>query len=86
VESLDRVSRQNPWDALPIFQQIINAGVTMVTLFDAKVYSREDLRKNPIKILESLFVMIRANEESETKSGEARLRGSPNDAGWPRGP
>src|SRR5579871_3978033 len=37
VESLDRVSRQNPWDALPIFQLIINSGVTIATLFDGKV-------------------------------------------------
>jgi DNA invertase Pin-like site-specific DNA recombinase len=68
VENLDRLSRQNPWDAFPIFQQIIGAGVTVVTLFDNKVYSQADLRANPMKILESLFVMVRANEESETKS------------------
>jgi DNA invertase Pin-like site-specific DNA recombinase len=68
VENLDRVSRQNPWDAFPILQQIINAGVVIVTLFDGKVYSQADMRANPMRILESLFVMIRANEESETKS------------------
>lgn len=68
VESLDRVTRQDPWDALPLFQQIINGGVTIVTLQDGKTYSREEMRANPIRILESLFVMIRANEESATKS------------------
>jgi DNA invertase Pin-like site-specific DNA recombinase len=68
VESLDRVTRQDPWDALPLFQQIINAGVTIVTLQDGKTYSREEMRANPMRILESLFVMIRANEESATKS------------------
>jgi DNA invertase Pin-like site-specific DNA recombinase len=68
VESLDRVSRQNPWDALPIFQLIINSGVTIATLFDGKVYDAAGMRENPMRILESLFVMIRANEESETKS------------------
>jgi DNA invertase Pin-like site-specific DNA recombinase len=68
VENLDRLSRQNPWDAFPLFQQIIGAGVTVVTLFDNKVYSQADLRANPMRILESLFVMVRANEESETKS------------------
>lgn len=68
VESLDRVSRQNPWDALALFAQIINAGVTMVTLFNGKSYSQEDIRANSFLIMESLFVMIRANEESETKS------------------
>lgn len=68
VESLDRVSRQNPWDALPIFQQILNAGITIVTLFDGKTYSQADMKTNPMKIMESLFVMVRANEESETKA------------------
>ena len=68
VESLDRVSRQDPWDALLIFQQIVNSGVTIITLQDKKIYSREEMRQNPLRILESLFVMIRANEESETRS------------------
>lgn len=72
VESLDRVSRQNPWDALPIFQQIINAGVILVTLFDEKRYEAEEIRKNPFRIMESLFVMVRAHEESETKSRRLR--------------
>ena len=68
VESLDRVSRQNPWEALPILQQIINAEIVVCTLFNEKVYSLDDMRKNPMAILESLFVMIRASEESEVKS------------------
>jgi DNA invertase Pin-like site-specific DNA recombinase len=68
VENLDRVSRQDPWDAMPVFQQIINSGVTIVTVQDGRVWSREELRANPIRIMESLFVMIRANEESATKS------------------
>lgn len=68
VENLDRMSRQDPWDALPTFQQIINAGVSIVTVQDGRVWSREELRANPIRIMESLFVMIRANEESATKS------------------
>ena len=68
VESLDRVSRQNPWEALPILQQIINAEIVVCTLFNEKVYSLDDMRKNPMAILESLFVMIRASEECETKS------------------
>jgi DNA invertase Pin-like site-specific DNA recombinase len=68
VESLDRVSRQDPWDALPIFQLIINAGVTIVTLQDGRVWSREEMRANQFRLFESLFVMVRAHEESATKS------------------
>lgn len=68
VENLDRMSRASPWDAMPIFQQIINAGVTIVTLQDDRVWSRAEMQDNPFRIFESLMVMIRANEESATKS------------------
>lgn len=68
VENLDRVSRASPWDAMPIFQQIINAGITIVTLQDGRAWSEAELRENPFRIFESLMVMIRANQESETKS------------------
>ena len=68
VENLDRMSRASPWDAMPIFQQIINAGVTIVTLQDCRVWSRAEMQDNPFRIFESLMVMIRANEESATKS------------------
>jgi DNA invertase Pin-like site-specific DNA recombinase len=68
VESFDRISRMDPWEAMPVFQQNINAGITIVTLQDEKTWSRETIRGNPLRILESLFVMIRAHEESATKS------------------
>lgn len=68
VENLDRMSRANPWEAMPIFQQIINAGINIVTLQDQRIWSREVLRDQPYRIFESLLVMIRANEESATKS------------------
>jgi DNA invertase Pin-like site-specific DNA recombinase len=68
VENLDRISRQNPWEAMPLFQTLINSGITIVTLQDGKVWSRDELRENPYRIMESIIVMIRANEESATKS------------------
>jgi DNA invertase Pin-like site-specific DNA recombinase len=72
VENLDRVSRAEPWDPFPVFQQIINAGITIVTLIDGKVWSREAIRANPFTIMESLIGMIRAHEESEVKSKRVR--------------
>jgi len=68
IESFDRLSRMDPWDALPIFQEIVNAGITIVTLQDNKEWSREAIRGNPWRILESLIVMMRAHEESAIKS------------------
>jgi DNA invertase Pin-like site-specific DNA recombinase len=68
VEGFDRLSRMDPWEAFPIFQEIVNGGITIVTLQDGKVWDRPSLRANPYRIFESLFVMVRANEESATKS------------------
>lgn len=68
VEGLDRLSRADPIDAQAQLTQIINAGVTVVTAGDGKQYSREKLKANPMDIIYSVLVMVRANEESETKS------------------
>lgn len=72
VENLDRMSRQEPWEALPTFQQIINGGITIVTLQDGRTWNKAELRQNPFRIMESLMVMIRANEESATKARRLR--------------
>lgn len=68
VESFDRLSRMDPWEALPVFQEIINAGITIVTLQDGREWNREGIRANPFRIMESLLVMMRAHEESQTKA------------------
>ncbi|BBF94485.1 recombinase family protein [Blastochloris tepida] len=68
VESFDRISRMDPWEALPIFQEIINAGITIVTLADGREWTLEIVKANPFRIMESLLVMMRAHEESQTKA------------------
>jgi DNA invertase Pin-like site-specific DNA recombinase len=37
VENLDRLSRENPWDAVPLLCSIVNAGITVVTLSPSEV-------------------------------------------------
>lgn len=68
VEGLDRLSRAEPIQAQAQLAQIINAGISVVTASDGKVYSRERLKSNPMDLVYSLLVMIRAHEESDTKS------------------
>ncbi len=68
IEALDRLSRAEPIVAQALLSQIINAGITVVTASDGKEYSRESLRANPMDLVYSLLVMIRAHEESDTKS------------------
>ena len=68
VEGLDRLSRAEPIQAQAQLASIIGAGITVVTASDGKEYNREKLKAQPMDLVYSLLVMVRANEESETKS------------------
>lgn len=68
VEGLDRLSRAEPMVAQVQLTSIVSAGLTVVTASDGQAYNRETLKKDPMKLIYSLWVMIRAHEESETKS------------------
>jgi DNA invertase Pin-like site-specific DNA recombinase len=72
VESLDRLSRDRILAAQGLFLQIVQAGVTIVTLVDQRSYSLESLNQNPLDLIISLVSMMRANEESELKSRRIR--------------
>lgn len=66
VESLDRISRQNPYTATALFLQILQAGVNIVTLTDGHVYRAGS--NDFADIIVSVVIMSRAYEESKTKS------------------
>lgn len=68
VESLDRLSRDGATKAFAQFAGILAKGITIVTLLDGQEYTETSVNSNPGQIFTSLGIMIRANEESETKS------------------
>jgi DNA invertase Pin-like site-specific DNA recombinase len=72
IENFDRLSRMEPWDAFPIFQEIINHGITIVTLQDGNEWSREQIRENPMMLLQAIITMVRAHEESKIKGDRVR--------------
>lgn len=72
VESLDRLSRDRILSAQNIMTSLLLAGVRVVTLGDRREYSAESVNANPIDLIASLLVLMRANEESETKSKRLR--------------
>lgn len=85
VEGLDRLSRAEPIQAQAQMANIVNAGITVVTASDGKAYSRERLRANPMDLIHSLLVMIRAHEESATKSSRVRDAIRRQIQGWQAG-
>jgi DNA invertase Pin-like site-specific DNA recombinase len=66
VESLDRLSRAAARKALRVLEAILEAGVIVVTLADGKAYTDESL--DGFDLMYAFLVMMRANEESKTKS------------------
>ena len=68
VESLDRISRQNLLNAMALFNQIIECGVTIVTLMDRQEYSKHSISQNPYDSVMAVMTLLRAHEESKTKS------------------
>jgi len=69
VESLDRLNRQQIMTSFSTFSEIINYGITVVTLNDERVYNQNTGLSD---LIWSLVVFSRANEESETKSKRLR--------------
>lgn len=69
VESMDRLSRDKVMKALTHLTDIVNRGITLVTLDDKQEYSEETLEQNAFRILIALGAMSRAHEESRRKSG-----------------
>ncbi|WLR96039.1 recombinase family protein [Shinella sumterensis] len=69
VESLDRLSRMTVMDALDLFREILRAGITVVTMGPPEqVYTWDGLNGDFGKLIITLTIMVRANEESERKS------------------
>ncbi len=82
VEGLDRLSRAKPLQAQAQLAGIINAGIRVVTASDGKEYSSASLAAQPMDLLYALLVMIRANEESETKSRRVKSALARNCEKW----
>src|SRR5262249_54730099 len=72
VENLDRLSRDDIDEALPLFMGILKAGVSVVTLSPERLYTAATARGNVGVILEIVLAFVLANEESRKKSERVR--------------
>lgn len=68
VESLDRLSRQTPRQALNQLNTLVDEGIVLVTLSDNKVYTKEILDADGgMSLIFAIMLMARAHEESVIK-------------------
>lgn len=68
VENLDRLSRQTHRKAARLLEDILEAGVDVVTLQDGKRYTLTDLDEDPLTSIMIILTFARGHEESLTKS------------------
>jgi DNA invertase Pin-like site-specific DNA recombinase len=66
VEALDRVSRQESRKAVRLLEDIVEAGVTVVTLNDGKAYTAQSL--DGMDFVYAILLFMRGHEESATKA------------------
>lgn len=71
VENLDRISRQTARKALRTLEQIVESGVSLVTLTDGKEYDEAAI-DDGLGFTMAMLTFIRANEESERKAHRGR--------------
>ena len=69
VEALDRLSRQNPWQAQSQLAGLVSRGIIVATTQDDRIYS---LDSGIGDVILSVVTMSRAHEESESKSQRVR--------------
>lgn len=68
IENMDRFSRLNPMDVLPIFLEVLKTGLIIVTLQDEAIHTEGKYRENPMLLVPSLVSMQLAHDESRKKS------------------
>lgn len=71
VESLDRLTRLTPLEALDLFKEILRTGITVVArgeLGGEETYTWQSLNGDFNQLISTLTTMLRSNLESERKS------------------
>ena len=76
VESLDRISRLAARKALRVLEDIVEAGITVVTLTDRRAYTRENLDSDQITLLFVKRRLILTPDRRPILTPEERLSGS----------
>jgi DNA invertase Pin-like site-specific DNA recombinase len=66
IENLDRLSRENPWDAVALLCSIVNAGITVVTLSPSVMTYQHNRELAPLMLAVAEFT--RAHSESASKA------------------
>lgn len=68
IENMDRLTRDDILPASTLFNQILMAGINLVTLTSGEVWSEQKVNANPQGMIIATIELIRGNQESARKS------------------
>jgi DNA invertase Pin-like site-specific DNA recombinase len=71
IEQFDRLSRDQVHRAFRVFGDIVDAGITIVTMVDGKEWNSETIQ-DLANVMTSVILMCRAHDESKTKSDRVK--------------
>ena len=66
VESLDRLSREEPEEAYDFLRDLLRAGIEVHAILDKEVYRRGEM--DELKIFKAVMTHSRSSQESKRKS------------------
>ncbi len=72
VETFDRLTRVPPLRAMRLLQDIVDRGITLVTLKDGRHYSTASLEENWTDLVTALVDMARAHTENKEKGRKVK--------------
>jgi DNA invertase Pin-like site-specific DNA recombinase len=74
IEAIDRIGRQDYWEMHAVIGQIVEAGVTIITLEDGMKYNKETASSNPTALILLTAKISQAHDYSKSLSN--RLKAS----------
>jgi len=73
IEQWDRLTRQNPMDAIPLVRDILKAGVQIQTLYPEQRYTEQSTRDSSgMLLMQMVFTLLGSYAESAKKSDRIR--------------
>lgn len=74
IEALDRLTREELTESVPLFLMLLSAGLVIVTLVDDKEWTKEGMNKDQSDFFYSIMLLGRGHEESLRKASMIRAK------------
>lgn len=68
IEAFDRLTRAEPMDAFNLLNDLVQCGISVVTVSDGRLYDSKTLNRDLTALMMAAVMLVRGHEESRRKS------------------